>query len=71
MNTDKIQISLRAARVNAGMTQADVAAILHVGNKTVLNWECGISEPSFATLNELSRIYKIPIDNIVLPCKST
>lgn len=71
MESNTLKITLRAARTNAGMTQKDVASILHVSNKTVLNWECGISDPTFATLNELSRIYKIPLDNIILPCKST
>ena len=33
------QISLAAARVNANMTQEDVAKELKVGKQTVGNWE--------------------------------
>ena len=39
LNDDKLQISLAAARVNAGMTQEDVAKRMHVSKNTVINWE--------------------------------
>ena len=68
---DTLQISLAAARVNAGMTQEDVAMLLHVSKNTVLNWEKGKVLPNFATLQTLSRLYKIPANNIFLPNKST
>ena len=65
-----IRITLKAARVNAGFTQLDVAKMLKVSNKTVMNWETGESEPSFSTLQALSSIYELPIDCIILPTKS-
>lgn len=71
MNDDKLQISLAAARVNAGMTQEDVAARMHVSKNTVINWEKRKVSPAFATLQALSALYRIPIDNIFLPVKST
>ena len=66
-----IQISLAAARVNAKMTQEEAAMKLKVGKRTIINWEKGISIPSFADMNMLSKIYGIPIDNIFLPKEST
>ena len=36
---EKLQISLAAARVNAGMTQADVAGKMHLNKQTIVNWE--------------------------------
>jgi toxin-antitoxin system, antitoxin component, xre family len=71
MQLEKLQISLAAARVNAEMTQEDVAKEMHVSKNTVLNWEKGKVIPNFATLNTLSALYKIPTDNIFLPPKST
>lgn len=68
---DVLQISLAAARVNAGYTQDDVARELHVSKTTVINWEKGKVIPAFIVLNALSGLYKIPIDNISLPEKST
>ena len=68
---EKLQITLAAARVNAGMTQEDVANKLKVGKRTIINWEKGTSSPSFADMNMLSQIYGIPMDNIFLPKEST
>lgn len=68
---EKLQISLAAARVNAQMTQEDVAKKLRIGKRTIINWEKGVSIPSFADINMLSQIYGIPVDNIFLPSKST
>lgn len=62
-----LQISLKAARVNAELTQDDVARLLGVSNKTVLNWEAGKARPTTATLKYLSEIYKMPLENIFLP----
>lgn len=65
------QISLAAARVNAGLTQAEAAEKMGVTKRTIINWEKGIVKPNAASLNMLSLIYKIPVDYIFLPNKST
>lgn len=62
----EIKISLAAARVNARLTQEEVAKKMHVSKKTIINWEKGVVVPSFATINALSDIYKIPENNIFL-----
>lgn len=36
---DKFQISLAAARVNAGLTQEEVAKAMKVGKQTIVSWE--------------------------------
>ena len=64
---ERIKISLAAARVNANMTQKEVSRIIHTSNKTLANWETGKSKPSFSSLNMLSQLYKIPVDNIFIP----
>lgn len=68
---ETIQISLAAARVNAGMTQEDVARKMKISKTTILNWEKGKVVPSFANLQMLSLLYGIPTNNIFLPSKST
>ena len=65
-----LQISLAAARVNAGMTQEDVSRALKVSKNTIVSWEKGATEPTISRVRELSELYKIPLDNIFLPCKS-
>lgn len=39
----EIQISLAAARVNAGMTQEEVAKKMGISKQTIINWEKGVS----------------------------
>lgn len=67
---EKLQISLAAARVNAGLTQEEVARKMKVSKNTLVNWEKGVSEPTITQGRELSSLYKIPLDNIFLPSKS-
>lgn len=66
----EIQISLAAARVNAGLTQDDVARKMRVSKNTVVAWEKGMTEPKISQSRELSQLYNIPLDNIFLPSKS-
>jgi DNA-binding XRE family transcriptional regulator len=61
---DKLQISLAAARVNAKMTQDDVAKALKVSKNTVVNCENNKSEPNISQGRALSDLFKIPLDNI-------
>lgn len=68
---EKLQISLAAARVNAGMTQEEVAEKMRISKQTIVNWEKGRVIPSFATVQALSSLYGIPMDNIFLQTKST
>lgn len=65
-----LQISLAAARVNAGLTQEEVAKALNVGKQTIVSWEKGKSEPKMSQSRELSELYNMPLDNIFLPQKS-
>ncbi len=68
---NNVKISLAAARVNANLTQNDVANKMHVSKQTVVNWEKGRVVPSFAVLHTLSDMYNFPIDNIFLPTNTT
>ena len=67
---EKLQISLAAARVNAGLTQDDVSKNMKISKNTLVNWEKGQSEPTITQRRRLSELYKIPLDNIFLPNKS-
>ena len=64
---EKIQVSLAAARVNAGLTQQDVADKMNISKQTIVNWENGRVIPKLAQFEMLSRLYNMPKDNIFLP----
>lgn len=58
----EIKITLAAARVNANMTQEDTAREMKTSKNTIVNWEKGKVNPTFASLQMLANLYKIPID---------
>lgn len=62
--TKVLRISLAAARVNAKMTQSDVAKAMHVTKQTIVNWENGKREPKVSQAAQLSELYRIPLKNI-------
>lgn len=59
-----LKITPAAARVNAGLTQRDVAEKMGVSTNTVINWENGKTLPSVSMAWRLSELYGIPLDNI-------
>ena len=69
MKTD-FNITLAAARVNAQLTQAELAEMLNVAVTTIINWESGKTEPSMSQLAKMSDIFGIPMDYIFVPEKS-
>ncbi|MDD7593279.1 MAG: helix-turn-helix transcriptional regulator [Peptoniphilaceae bacterium] len=64
MKDNTLQISLAAARVDAGMTQTQVSHEMHVSKQTVVNWENGKTEPTINQARRLSEIYGIGLDHI-------
>ena len=63
---EKIQITLEAARVNAGMTQKEVAMAMNVDRTTVIRWEKAKKIPNYDESEKLAELYQIPLDNIFL-----
>lgn len=61
------KISLEAARVNAGLTQKELAEKLGVSNTTIVNWEKGKTEPTYPQLIKISELSGIPLDFIFIP----
>lgn len=59
-----MRISLRAARVNAELTQQQVADALNVDKGTVIRWEKYESQPNSGKVDALCRLYNMPYDNI-------
>ena len=60
------KISLRAARVNADMTQKAAAEAISVDPATIANWEKGFRSPKAEQLYKLCEVYRVPIDYIFL-----
>ena len=65
------KMTLEAARVNTGLTQADLAEKMGVSRQTVLDWESGKREMKTAYLYMFCGITGFSEDDILLPIKST
>ncbi len=63
----EVKLTLEAARVNAGLTQAQAAEKLGVDASTIGNWERGKTSPSFKYILDMSDLYGIPVSNFFLP----
>lgn len=61
-----MKITLRAARVNAGLDQADVARELGVNIATVSSWETGKTKPSLDNFQRMCELYDWPAQDVVL-----
>ncbi len=60
------KISLKAARVNAGLTIQQVAEKLGITRQTVARYENGKSNPDSSVVMEMCRLYNMPIQFIFL-----
>ncbi|MGL9846078.1 hypothetical protein IGJ91_001237 [Enterococcus sp. DIV0765f] len=61
-----ISISLRSARVNAGLTIKEAAKIIGIHHETLSKYEKDSSDIPMSLLNKLSNLYQIPTDYIFL-----
>lgn len=62
-----IKISMAAARINAGLTQKQLASICGVTESTVISWEKGKSLPSIKKLPLIESAFGIPLDYVKIP----
>lgn len=58
------KITLKAARVNAGLSQREAAHRLKVSRDTVINWENGKSVPRISKVEPICMLYGVMYDDI-------
>lgn len=59
-----MQITLRAARVNAGLTQEAVQAALGIARSTLTRWEKYKTEPSRRNKGRLCELYGVQKEQV-------
>lgn len=57
--------TLKRLRLDAGLTQADLAKMLGVTRNAVSQWEAGTTQPATKHLPKLATILKVPLDHLV------
>jgi transcriptional regulator with XRE-family HTH domain len=61
MLADRIKI----LREQAGLTQSEVASMLHISRGSVSSWEMGYSSPQTAFVVQLAKIFNVSTDCIL------
>lgn len=62
-----MKLTLKAARVNAGLTQTEFADALGVSKMTVFEWENGKRRVRPVYMPLIARVTGVPVDDIILP----
>lgn len=57
-----MQITLKAARVNAGLTQQQVEASSGISRSSLYRWESGKGYPNLKNLVKLCELYEVPVE---------
>jgi len=65
-----LKISLKAARVNAGLTQEQAAQAVGRSKQTIINWESGATNMKVSDMMLLSQIYQMPMEYLDIPLKN-
>ena len=59
------KLTLKAARVNAGLTQSEVVLILGINKGTLINYEKYRTIPDISTAQKLASLYGLSVDDII------
>jgi transcriptional regulator with XRE-family HTH domain len=62
---NKLGNRLKFLREKKGMTQIKVAERLNLHNKTLSDYERGVSEPDIDTLKRIAELYDVPVDYLL------
>lgn len=54
--------TLRALRLNRGLSQAELAQALGTSNKTVSHWETDFTEPKNSQLKQIALFFRVSAD---------
>lgn len=61
---ERLKISVAAARVNAGLTQKELAEKCGVSESTIINWENGKRLPNVGKLEALENALGLSLNHI-------
>lgn len=65
MNQQKIGLFLKELRTEKSITQAELAELLGVSNRSISRWENGTTMPDFDLLIELAKYYDVEVGEIL------
>ena len=60
-----MELTMKAARVNAGYTQKVAANLLNISKGTLSSYENYKTVPDIRTSENMAKLYNLPVDNII------
>lgn len=66
-----MEMTLKAARVNANLTQLEAAKRLDISESTLSMWEKGKTFPDARKIRDIEKVYGIPYNDIIFLPKLT
>lgn len=66
-----MKITLKALRVNAGLTQKQAASKVGVAPATLIRWEAGKTSPTVQQVADLAELYGCELSDIFMPSMLT
>lgn len=58
-------ISMKAARVNAELTQAEAAKALNINKNTLVGYETGKTVPKVDVAKRMAKLYGLTVEDII------
>ena len=65
MDRERLGAFIAESRKNAGMTQKDLAARLHITDKAVSKWERGLSYPDVTLLEPMAAVFNLSVEELM------
>ena len=60
-----MELTMKAARVNAGYTQKNAAKLLNISKTTLSSYENYKTIPDIRTSEKMAKLYRLSVDNII------
>ena len=65
MDNKELGSRIAELRKQNNLSQKDLADQLNISNKTISKWECGNGSPDIESLQKLSKIFNITLDELL------
>lgn len=62
---EPIKLTMKAARVNANMTQEEAGKAIGVSKDVISNWERGVSYPNVMELRRIEQAYQVTYNDLI------
>ena len=67
---NKLRITIKAARINAGLEQKEAAERIGVTNQTLINWEKGRTVPTIDYAIRMCEVYGVSLNDLIFSGKN-